>query len=128
MGNEWKWWIVNESDNDIVTFKEYRSFMLSGNPFAKGQYDIKSYLTSQSKAFREGVNLPSKMSFTDILKITWNNPDSRKMLYDISTFALLVLKDGSGEYIPTDDDDNVYFVWNSKLFDEYETNFSNQIH
>ncbi len=117
---------ATKQDNDVVTFREYRDYMLSDNPLASGSYDIKSYLTSQSQEFRNGVKMPSRMNFTDILKIMWNEPKARKMLSDISAFAILVEKDAEGEYAPVDEDNNLLMVWNSQTFDDETTDFCNQ--
>jgi len=111
------WCRRTKKRNDPVYFKEYANFMLKNNPFRKGSYNVKSYLTSQSKAFREGVNLPGKMRLLDILSIMWNTAAARKQINNLACFAALVDYNESKEEVVflTDEHDNLIFVWSREL-------------
>lgn len=122
-----EWCRANKQPFDLVTFKEYETYFFENFPFdPRERFPIKSYLTSQSKAMREGVKIPSQLSFRDVLRTQWNMEEARSLLVSGACFAILAEGEGEEMALPRDAEGNIAYVWHPEGFVADFVGFSNQ--
>lgn len=122
-----EWCRANKADFDTVTFKQYETYFFEGFPFdPRERFPIRSYLTSQSKEMREGVHVPSQLSFRDVLRTQWNMPEARSLMTRAACFAILAEGEGDTMAFPRDKEGNLVYVWHKESFSTDFVGFSNQ--
>lgn len=107
--------------SDLLSFDNYANFMCSRLPH--GVLPIQSYLGSTSRGlWKSNSNIPSEMTYRDLLLYTWKEPSTRFSLVQSPAFAYAATwddNDPSGWVQFTDDKGLPYMCYSRQGFDGF---------
>lgn len=81
--------LTNHTPNNLISFNEFETFTASQLPV--GKLALAHYLGATSRDVFKRRKIPHKMTFTDLLKIIWQDPKTKYSLVKSPGFAYATL-------------------------------------
>lgn len=112
--------MLKRETGDVLTYEDWSGIVLPGLP--DGRYRMSKYLGASSMSIWEEYNVPSKLTYEELLGIVWKLFRPKQAPARMPSFAYAGLRGQDGWIQLVDGQENPYLVFDkSGEFDEYFT-------